>query len=102
MLAGEPFGGLKMRKMHVAGAISVLLVILSIAWLLRGPVAAQEKPAQALQKWEYKVVIVPALALNQQEKRLDQLGSDGWELCATERNGEREGVTFIIFKRPKR
>ena len=91
-----------MRKLHVAGAVTVLLVILSIAWLPRGPVAAQEKPPQALQKWEYKVETIPALALNQQEKRLNELGSGGWELCATERNGEREGITFIIFKRPKR
>jgi Domain of unknown function (DUF4177) len=91
-----------MQKLHAVGAITVLLVILSIAWQSRGPVAAQEKPAPASQKWEYKVETVPALALDQQQKRLNQLGSDGWELCATERNGEREGVTFIIFKRPKR
>ena len=91
-----------MRKLHAVGAITVPLVILSIGWLVRGPVAAQEKPAQALQMWEYKVETVPQLALYQQETRLNRLGSDGWELCATERNGEKEGVTFIIFRRPKR
>jgi hypothetical protein len=91
-----------MRKLHALGGISLLFVILSIASLWRGPVAAQDKPAQGLQKWEYKVATVSALVLDQQEKKLNQFGSDGWELCATERNGEKEGVTFIIFKRPKR
>ena len=91
-----------MRKVHVLGAATVLVLILSVAWFTRGPVAAQEKPAQVLQKWEYKVVPVPALAIDQEGNKLNKLGSEGWELCATERSGLKEGVTFIIFKRPKR
>jgi hypothetical protein len=91
-----------MRKAHVLGAVTVLVLILSIAWFTRVPVAAQEKPAQVLQKWEYKVVPVPALSIDQEGNKLNRLGSEGWELCATERSGVKEGVTFIIFKRPKR
>ena len=91
-----------MRKVHVLGAATGLVLILSVAWCTRGPVAAQEKPAQVLQKWEYKVVPVPALAIDQEGNKLNKLGSEGWELCATERSGVKEGVTFIIFKRPKR
>ena len=91
-----------MRKVYVLGATTVLVLVLSIALYSRGPVVAQEKPAQALQKWEYKVETVNTVAVFQEEKKLNKLGSEGWELCATERNGEKEGVTFIIFKRPKR
>jgi len=90
-----------MRKSHVLGAAAVLVLILSFAWLTRDPVAAQKKPAQILQKWEYKVKAVAALALDHEEKSFNKLDSEGWELCATERNGEKEGVTFLIFKRPK-
>ncbi len=91
-----------MRKLHFLVAATALALILAVAWSARGPVAAQEKPGKALQKWEYKVETVNAIAVFQAEKRLNQRGSEGWELCATERNGEKEGVTFLIFKRPKR
>jgi hypothetical protein len=91
-----------MRKVHVLAATTGFVLVLSIAWYSRGPVAAQEKPAQGLQKWEYKVETVNTVALFQEEKKFTKLGSEGWELCATERNGEKEGVSFIIFKRPKR
>jgi hypothetical protein len=47
------------------------------------------------------VETVSTVGLFQKEKRFNNLGSEGWELCATERNGEKEGVTFVIFKRPK-
>jgi hypothetical protein len=91
-----------MRKPLVLVTATVLVLILSIAWFTLDPVAAQKKPAQILQKWEYKVKAVSALALDREEKSFNKLGSEGWELCATERNGEKEGVTFLIFKRPKR
>jgi hypothetical protein len=90
-----------MRKVHVLAATTAV-VVLSMAWFSRGPVVGQEKPGQVLQKWEYKVDTVNTVAVFQEEKKLNKLGSEGWELCATERNGEKEGVTFIIFKRPKR
>ena len=89
-----------MSKSHVFGASTALVLILSIAWFAREPAAAQKKPAQNMQKWEYKVKTVSALALDHEQKGFNKLGSEGWELCATERNGEKEGVTFIIFKRP--
>jgi hypothetical protein len=93
-----------MRKSHVLGTATVLVLILSIAWFTRDPVAAQKKPAEIIQKWEYKVKTVSALALDHEEKSFNKLGSEGWELCASERNSEKgaKGVTFVIFKRPKR
>lgn len=91
-----------MRKVHFLAAITMFVVVLSTAWYSHGPVVAQEKPAQVLQKWEYKVETVNTVAVFQEEKKFNKLGSEGWELCATERNGEKEGVTFIMFKRPKR
>jgi hypothetical protein len=92
-----------MRKALVLGAATALVFILSIAWFARAPAAAQNKPAQSLQQWEYKVKTVSALALDE-GKSLNKLGSEGWELCATERNGEQgaKGVALLIFKRPKR
>jgi hypothetical protein len=93
-----------MRKSYVLGASTALVFILSIAWFAREPASAQKKPAQNLQKWAYKVKTVSALALDHEEASLNKLGSEGWELCATERNSATaaKGVTFIIFKRPKR
>ena len=91
-----------MRKVHVLAATTGLVLILALVWHSRGPALAQEKPALALQKWEYKVESVNTVAVFQAEKRFNKLGAQGWELCATERNGEKEGITFVIFKRPKR
>jgi hypothetical protein len=80
-------------------------LILTVAWVSRGPVAAQEKPVQPLQKWEYKEVNVLPAGVSQMEARLNQLGSDGWELCATVvpvgRATDELAVSFM-FKRPKR
>jgi hypothetical protein len=91
-----------MRKVHVLAATTVFFVVLSIVWNSRGAVVAQEKRAQGLQTWECKVETVNTVAVFQEEKRFNKLASEGWELCATERNGEKEGVTFVFFKRPKR
>jgi hypothetical protein len=93
-----------MRKSHVLGASIALVFILSMAWFTREPANAQKKPAQNLPKWEYKVKTVSALNLDHEEASLNKLGSEGWELCATERNSltGAKGVTFIIFKRPRR
>ena len=95
-----------MRKLHVACAAMAVVLIPSIAWLMRAPVAAQDKPAQVLQKWEYKVEALSTRALHSEEKKLNKLGSEGWELCATERDGSREeatwGNTYTVFKRPMR
>jgi hypothetical protein len=95
-----------MRKSHVVAVSTAVVLILSIVWFAREPATAQKKPVlpQNLQKWEYKVKAVSALNLDHEEESFNKLGSEGWELCATERNGEKgaKGVAFVIFKRPKR
>jgi hypothetical protein len=82
-----------------------LVLILSVAWFSRGPVAAQVKPAQPLQKWEYKLVKVSPLDVHEMEASLNKLGSEGWELCATVvafRRPDEQYLVSFIFKRPKR
>jgi hypothetical protein len=94
-----------MRRLHLVGAATGCFLILFVASLSRGPVAAQEKPAPPLQKWEYKVVNVAPVAVSQTEASLNKLGSEGWELCATvvpTARGTDEFLVSFIFKRPKR
>jgi hypothetical protein len=94
-----------MKKLPLVGAAMVAVLILSAAWLSRGPVAAQEKPAQPLQKWEYKQVNVLPAGVSEMEARLNKLGSEGWELCTTVvpvGRGTDEFTVSFIFKRPKR
>ena len=94
-----------MKRVSVLGATIAVGLVLTMAWVSRGPLAAQEKPAQSLQRWEYKQVNVPPAGVSQMEARLNQLGSDGWELCATAAPVGRatdEFTVSFIFKRPKR
>jgi hypothetical protein len=94
-----------MRTSHVFGVSTAVVFILSIAWFAREPATAQKKPAQNLQKWEYKVKTVHPLNLDRGGGEMfNKLGSEGWELCATERNNKKDDnqVVFVIFKRPKR
>jgi hypothetical protein len=93
-----------MRKLHFVSAVTAFFLILFFAWVSRGPVAAQEKP-QPLQKWDYKLVNVTPVAVNQMEAKLNKLGSEGWELCSTVVpfvRGTDEYVVSFVFKRPKR
>jgi hypothetical protein len=92
------------RFLVVCGAMTVALV-LSVAWLTRGSVAAQEKPAQLVQRWEYKQVNVLPAGVSQMEARLNAMGSERWELCATVvplGRGTDEFAVSFIFKRPRR
>jgi Domain of unknown function (DUF4177) len=94
-----------MRRLHLVGASVALLLVLCGAWFSRGLVAAQEKPAQPLQKWEYKLVKVAPTAVSEMEASLNKLGAEGWELCATVvpfRRADEEYLVSFIFKRPKR
>jgi hypothetical protein len=94
-----------MKRVSVLGATIAVGLVLTMAWVSRGPVAAQEKPAQPLQKWEYKQVNVPPAGVSQMEARLNQLGSDGWEFCGTVVPVGRpmdEFTVSVVFKRPKR
>jgi hypothetical protein len=86
----------------VVGAMAVGLV-LAMAWVSRGPAAAQERPVQPLQRWEYKQVNVPPAGVSQMEARLNQLGSDGWELCATAAPVARDGRIhgFVRLQTPE-
>jgi hypothetical protein len=105
-LAAEHFlEGLSMKRISVLGGTIAVGLVLTMAWVSRGPVAAQERLAQSVQKWEYKQVNVPPAGVSQMEARLNQLGSDGWELCGTVVPVGRatdEFTVSIVFKRPKR
>jgi len=93
-----------MKRFPVVGWAIAGALVLTMAWASRGPVAAQERPAQP-QKWEYKQVNVPPAGVSQMEARLNQLGSDGWELCTTAAPVGRATDEFTVsffFKRPKR
>jgi hypothetical protein len=89
-----------LNKTGVTGMAAVLGLILAIAWLLREPVHAQEKPVPTLQKWEYKIVL-PNKADDPlaNQSQFDQLGAEGWELCAAHSSTR---PNYCIFKRPKR
>jgi hypothetical protein len=92
-----------MKRLSIVGVAMVL--ILSVTWLARGLVAAQEKPAQPLQMWEYKQVNVLPAGVSQMEAQLNKLGSEGWELCATVvpvGRGTDELAISFIFKHAKR
>jgi hypothetical protein len=83
----------------------VVGLILTVVWFPHEPVVGQEKRAQPLQQWEYKVVNVAPLAVSQIETNLNKFGSEGWELCATVvpfRRADEDYLVSFIFKRPKR
>jgi hypothetical protein len=46
-------------------------------------------------KWEYK------LELNLEEKELNDLGQEGWELVSVSPCGKDHSYTGFFFKRPK-
>lgn len=70
-----------------------ILVTLLILACLFG-FAFQSRPAQ---KWEYKVEYHGTIS----EKKLNELGAEGWELASTEisiKNGD-SNITSFYFKR---
>jgi len=87
-----------MRYLHLLALPMVLALLLGIAWFSRDLVAAQEKPAQVLQKWEYKILSL--WTGSEDEEKLNKLGTDGWELCAV--RSDRDGVAIVYLKRLKR
>ena len=94
-----------MKRIPALGFAMTVALVLTMVWASRAPVAAQERPAQPLQKWEYKLINVPPAGVSQLEARLNQLGADGWEICATVAPVGRatdEFTVSIVFKRPKR
>jgi hypothetical protein len=98
-------GDVTMPRAWIVGSAMVGVLVLTVAWSLREAAVGQERRAQPLQGWEYKVVDVAPLAVNQTEATFNRLGSEGWELCATVvpfRRADEEYVVSFIFKRPKR
>jgi hypothetical protein len=56
-LAGEHLReDLSMKRVSVLDSTIAVGLVLTMAWVSRAPVAAQEKPAQPLHKWQYKQV----------------------------------------------
>jgi hypothetical protein len=98
-------GGIMTPRTRIVGSAMVVGLILTVVWLPHEPAVGQEKRAQPLQQWEYKVVSVAPLAVRQTEVDLNRFGSEGWELSATVvpfRRADEEYLVSFIFKRPKR
>jgi hypothetical protein len=96
-----------MRKPHLlAASVAGVVLLLLTTWLAHEPVSAQDRPAPASAKWEYKVLTAQApVGAEYYEPKLNKLGTDGWELCATVSPfSATRNVVFatLIFKRPKR
>jgi hypothetical protein len=54
----------------------------------------------AVQKWEYKTIrhdLTTETRGDDAQSKLNALGEDGWELCATVRT---DGLPFLLLKRP--
>lgn len=96
-----------MKIGYALAATVGLATVLLIACFLDDAASAQEKPAAVAQKWEYKMVakdvdgLAPRNPRNE-EAEFNQLGADGWELCATVGPATNKGLRFVyfIFKRP--
>jgi hypothetical protein len=96
-----------MPRLWIVGSAMVVVLILTVAWAPHEFAVGQEKRAQPLPGWEYKVVNVAPLAVSQTETEttFNRLGSEGWELCATVvpfRRVDEEYLVSLVFKRPKR
>lgn len=92
------------KNIGVIGVAFVLGMILLVARFAREPIHAQEreKPAPAVQKWEYKIVILDNgrdLDPRNNGAAFNKLGAEGWELCTAHSSTRPE---YCIFKRPLR
>ena len=81
-----------------AYGLSAVVGAVVVAWLARGSAGAQERPAPAAQKWEYKIVYPDNDPLAN-HAGFNKLGADGWELCVMH-SGTRPA--YCVFKRPAR
>jgi hypothetical protein len=89
-----------MNRACVSGLGAALVLILLVAWASRDSIAAQEKAAIAVQKWEYKIVLPDNIEdPRANQGHFDKLGSDGWELCVAHSSTRPH---YCVFKRPKR
>jgi hypothetical protein len=72
-------------------ALTVAVLLLAVALIVSNTAAARQ--AAATPQWEYKVESIPT------EKKLNELGAQGWELVAVE-SSDRAGRN-CYFKRAK-
>jgi hypothetical protein len=90
------------RTCVLAVSIGVAVTLLVVSFV-RGPASAQDKPAPAGPKWQYKVVTKAAGVLPAEEAELNRLGDEGWELAAVAaRIKDGQPAASFVFKRPKR
>src|SRR5262245_47548003 len=77
-----------MSRIHLFALAGLGVATLSVSLFLPKPVPAQDKaPADSLAKWEYKVVYENVYNEKSKtmervdEKKLNELGAEGWDLC---------------------
>jgi len=66
-----------------------------IAALLLVSVVSTGFQVRSIQKWEYKI------EYNASEKKLNQLGAEGWELVGASPEASTSNLTGFYFKREK-
>jgi hypothetical protein len=94
-----------MNKTWIPAVFVCTLACFALTLVSRDPAPAQEKPAAAVQKWEYKVVQKAVAELNEKDAvaEFNGLGAEGWELSTTISLTIRTmPYGAFIFKRPKR
>jgi lipopolysaccharide export system protein LptC len=86
-----------MRKSTFALALAVLV---ALAWLMQGrqPRAAEDATPK-IHKWEYQKQTLSYPNGDNAYGRLNEQGSDGWEVCGYAFDSHDNGI--VIYKRPK-
>jgi hypothetical protein len=107
-----------MRRVTLFVAVGLVLAALDAVLIRPGSLPAQgQKAPGAATRWEYKIVFehIYNKQTNRhervQEKQLNDLGAEGWELCGVvsptqgrlmSGTGVIGAETYFLFKRPKR
>lgn len=73
--------------------IVAVVVALIAGWQIA---SAQGEKGKAAQKWEYRTIVTNL----QDEKRINEMAADGWELAFVDRTNERFDPA-LCFKRAK-
>jgi hypothetical protein len=69
--------------------------IILVAALVLGSLVGIGFQSRSVQRWEYKI------EYNASEKKLNQLGEEGWELIGASPEASTSNVTGFYFKRQK-
>jgi hypothetical protein len=92
-------------KVHKS-LLSATLTILIAGLLTWNSYGTYEPKQAAPAKWEYKILnyrLTPKNKFEEQEKMLNQLGEEGWEVVHLSTNVTTGNVSnYYLFKRPKR